>query len=573
MSQDLFAAFGSAGEDVQKPASKPAVAFSSSFFDDLNAPPAINNQWNVASNSTSKPLVFRDNPEIQQNDEDWGDFEGVAGKATSPSAVPIAAQFSKWLDEEPEQSSKPTIKGPAFSTNSFGSSKVQTPKTVISPTVRANEKPVPVPRDPHVLFDAEEDEPDDDDFGDFEEPAEEPKPQIEEPDLLGLDFGPSEPVQAKTLPSTSWKQPTSSLLDLDSLSFDSPAPSKVPPKTTGPHYDLSSLGPVTSQLKSAPRNTPSPVTTKKSPDIPRRPVSIKPPKPQPEVKPQIEEPWDDFAAWDEEKAPKTKPANVSKSSIPPPLLSPAIDPGTNQLPPTNIPPPASLLSLFPPLFTSAETEFFRPTSSEPQNIRSRIFADPATITYLKGLLTLATVCGRIIAGRKNRWKRDAILAQSMRIGPAAAGGHSGLKLASVDKGETTKEDREAADVLRVWQALVGRLKAAIAEAKKANDQDLGPLPELRDVMPIRIAKEVEGGVPGFKACALCGLKREERVGKVDLDVMDSFGEWWIEGMNMHRGMFSLFSVLILKKNLLTCADMNLACRNFWEEQKDVLRQR
>ncbi|TLD36781.1 hypothetical protein E2P81_ATG02563 [Venturia nashicola] len=552
MSQDLFAAFGSFNDDAPKPLSKPVVASSSSFFDDLNIQPSTNQPNATAtSRSSTKPTAFRDDPEAQQDDDDWGDFEGVT-KQPASNNVPIAAQFSQWLDDdEPQQSSKPSVAQSAFSTfvkpSKLGPS--VTTKVVVQPPYQENPRPFPA-RDPHVLFDAEEDEPDDDDFGDFEEPMEDLGPSFREPDLLGLDFGQSAPVQTNVAPpAAASKQQMSSLLDLDSLSFDAPISPKTSAKPAGPHYDLSSLGPVTSQLQSAPKRTAKPAVTKRSTDIPRRPASIQPPKPEPIEKPQIEEPWDDFAAWDEEKPVATQEAAATKSNAPPPLLSSALDPGLNELPPINIPPPASILSLFPPLFNSADSDFFRPTSSEPQNIRSRIFSDPATITYLKGLLALATVCARVIAGRKNRWKRDTILAQSMRMGPAAAGGSSGLKLTSVDKSESTKEDREAADVLRVWQALLGRLKAAIVEVKKVTGQDLGLVPDLRDVMPIRVAKQIEGGIPG-KACALCGLKREERVGKVDLDVMDSFGEWWIESMNMHR-----------------------VCRNFWEEQKEILRQR
>lgn len=32
----------------------------------------------------------------------------------------------------------------------------------------------------------------------------------------------------------------------------------------------------------------------------------------------------------------------------------------------------------------------------------------------------------------------------------------------------------------------------------------------------------------LKFCIICGLKREECVGKVDFEVEDSFGEWWVE---------------------------------------------
>jgi hypothetical protein len=170
--------------------------------------------------------------------------------------------------------------------------------------------------------------------------------------------------------------------------------------------------------------------------------------------------------------------------------------------------------------------------------------------YLKGMLALATVCGRVIAGRKQRWKRDTILAQSMRIGPSAAGGVSGLKLTSIDKAENSKEEREVADVLKAWQGQVGKLKSAIAEVKRLTGKEIGKIPELRDTIPVRVAKEIEGGLKGYRPCALCGLKREERVLKVDYELEDSFGEWWVDNVSMHR-----------------------ACRNFWEQHRESLRQR
>ncbi|QDS73830.1 hypothetical protein FKW77_006391 [Venturia effusa] len=524
--RDLFAAFGPVGGEPSKPAQKPVAGFSSSFFDDLDRQPSAS--VTAASKSSSQSGAFRDDPEAQQNEDDWGDFEGVTKQPTSKN-VPIAAQFSKWLDDddhddEPQKSSKPSQTQPVFTTftkpSDLGSA--TTTKAVIQPAYQEKPKATPA-RDPRVLFDAEEDEPDDDEFGDFEEPVEESRAALQEPDLIGLGFGPSGLAQTSFVPPIASKQQTSSLLDLDSLSFETPASPKESSKTAQPHYDLSSLGPKVSQLRSAPKNAASPINAKSSTDIPRKPTSVQPPKPRPIETTQFEEPWDDFAAWDEEKAAGPREAAVTKPRIPPPLLSPTPEPGSSELRPTNIPPPASILSLFSPLFTSADSEFFRPISSEPQNVKSRVYSDPATVVYFKGLLALATVCARVIAGRKNRWKRDRILAQSMRIGPAAAGGNSGLKLTSVDKGEAAKEDREAADVLRAWQSIVGRLKAAVVEIKKVTDQDLGAVPELRDVMPMRTAKQVEGGVPG-KACALCGLKREERVDRVDVDVMDAFGD-------------------------------------------------
>ncbi|KAF2428743.1 hypothetical protein EJ08DRAFT_698968 [Tothia fuscella] len=267
------------------------------------------------------------------------------------------------------------------------------------------------------------------------------------------------------------------------------------------------------------------------------------------VKP--EEPWDDFNAWEQETPGPAANAPPSLTKSPQPLPTTKLQDSTpDELPPSNIPPPAVLLSLFSEIFTAAEVSFFKPTSSQPPAVRNQIYASPETVRYLEGLIAIATVCGRIIAGRKLRWKRDTLLSQSMRIGPACSGKNSGMKVTSIDKSETAKEDREVADVIRAWQAQVGRLKSALVEVKKAGASEMGHVPELGEVMPVRTAKEVEGGVPGFKACVFCGLKREERVAKVDFDVMDSFGEWWLEKQNMHR-----------------------ACRNFWEEHKESLRSK
>ena len=164
------------------------------------------------------------------------------------------------------------------------------------------------------------------------------------------------------------------------------------------------------------------------------------------------------------------------------------------------------------------------------------------------MLALATVAGRVIAGRKTRWKRDTILAQSMRIGPSASSG--GLKLTSIDKAEAAKEDREVADALKAWQMQVGRLKSAVAEVKRVVGVEAGKIPELKDALAVRVAKEIEGGLKGNRPCALCGLKREERVLRVDFEVEDSFGEWWVENASMHRD-----------------------CRNFWEQHRESLRSR
>ncbi|TKA60194.1 hypothetical protein B0A55_12961 [Friedmanniomyces simplex] len=228
--------------------------------------------------------------------------------------------------------------------------------------------------------------------------------------------------------------------------------------------------------------------------------------------------------------------------------------GVELLPPTNMPPPAVLLSIFPSIFASGQEALLDPVSKLDMKQRQVLLAHPATHLFLRGYLGLAVVLGHIVAGRKLRWKRDQYLAQGMRIGPAAAGGKSGMKLAGVDKSEVAKEDREALDALRLWKSQIGKLRSAVAAASATTPDGeikLPPVPEISEQsMPVRTVKAIEGGITAPHACALCGLKREERVAKVDVEVNDSFGEWWVEGMNMH-----------------------LLCRNFWEEHKGKLRTR
>lgn len=123
-----------------------------------------------------------------------------------------------------------------------------------------------------------------------------------------------------------------------------------------------------------------------------------------------------------------------------------------------------------------------------------------------------------------------------------------MKLAGVDKAEVTREEREAADVVRVWREQIGRLRSAVAVAN-SSIRDGGShldIPEISENMPVRVQ---EGGLVAPKQCVVCGLKREERVAKVDVGVEDSFGEWWVEHWG-HR-----------------------ACRNFWLEHEAKLKHR
>ena len=220
----------------------------------------------------------------------------------------------------------------------------------------------------------------------------------------------------------------------------------------------------------------------------------------------------------------------------------------NAAPPTNIPPPSVFLSIFPILFDLPQTKLFTPVAGQTFSLKNRILSDPSTIEFLRAYLLIATVAGRILAGRRLRWKRDTILAQSMRIGPAAAGGKGGMKLTGVDKAEITREDREAAEVARVWKDQVGRLRSAVA-VSNSSTQDSSRHLAIPDVSENIHVKIQQGAVTAPKPCIICGLKREERANKVDVDVEDSFGEWWVDHWG-HR-----------------------TCRNFWLENESKLKSR
>jgi hypothetical protein len=435
-------------------------------------------------------------------------------------------------------------------------------------------------RDPDVLFDVDNEPPDDDnadddEFGDFEDAggdANVDSPQQPSAnaiqDLLGTDLmTESVPRSQPPIGGDSISQPpaTGSLLDLEDMNIDDATTN--PWNTSKP--EAATHGFQTSGTLSKP-DSPAKLTTKatrtersKSFDqelskpttsVKQRTVLRKAHVPQPvatqeeeEEEEEEEEQWDEFEAWEQSTPAQasTTQASTTTIAIPPTLTSSESD-SSISLPPTNIPPPALVLSLFAPLFASADTLFFSPARKTSPEVQQAIYTDPKAATYLKGLLALSTVCGRVIAGRKLRWKRDTILAQSMRIGPSTAGGVSGLKLTSLDKAEVAKEDREAADAVKAWQGTVGKLKSSIAKLHQISGTSIGQIPELKESIPVK----VEGGLKGNRPCALCGLKREERVLRVDFEVEDSFGEWWVENVSMHR-----------------------ECRNFWEQHRDTLRSR
>ncbi len=256
---------------------------------------------------------------------------------------------------------------------------------------------------------------------------------------------------------------------------------------------------------------------------------------------------DEWAAWDD--APNDGGSKGGIDQAPPPSnwdwgteeTSQPVASNDRDPPPVNVPPPSIILSTFPDLLGSGSA-LFKSISGQSGSIKEQILSNPKAMQFLQGYLLLATTAGRVIAGRKQRWHRDKILAKSMSI---SAAGSKGMKLAGVDKTQAAREGREAADVVAVWREHVGRLRSAVAVANTAGKASL-KVPELSETLQVHTAKNVPTAT---KPCVVCGLKRDERINKIDFDVEDSFGEWWVEHWG-HR-----------------------ACKNFWVEHEQHLRQR
>ncbi|KAF2449858.1 hypothetical protein P171DRAFT_517478 [Karstenula rhodostoma CBS 690.94] len=518
MSADLFAEFGPSSnpgappnQQQKQPGSQSTAAFG--FFDDFTAPTA-------PAQAAPQPTASITNTQQDDgDDDDWGDFEGGASFFQPP---PLVKQDSfAFVVAQATKARAPTLPQTLENDDFFSHSTPQHAQTTWqrAPVMKAKKS-----ADPSVLFDVEDDF-GEDDFGDFEEPesfatqsstAKTASTGIA--DLLGdMDLSQPTAPSSKQQHAASQKASVSTSLKSPIGGFGSVAPSQ--------HA----------------RATPT------------------------HAAPREEESWDTFDEWEASipiKAPtktsKNPPQKTEKitakpkSGTPPlPILSPTFDdPQPGELPPTNVPPPGVLLTLFPPLFADAQEKLFKPMAAQTLPMRNKVLAEPATITYLKGYMMLASVAAHIIAGRKLRWKRDQHLSQGMRIGPASSRATSGMKLSSLDKSENMKEEREASDVVRGWKDQVGRLRHVASAANQIRAGSLGVVPDIQETMAVKVLKQGEGGVPAKEPCMLCGLKRDERVGAVDQGVEDSFGEWWVDQVNMHR-----------------------SCRNFWDEHRDGLRQR
>ncbi|KAJ5095808.1 hypothetical protein NUU61_005164 [Penicillium alfredii] len=418
---------------------------------------------------------------------------------------------------------------------------------------------IPRQRDSDVLFDATLDAPaseDDDDWGEFEGPESTPQQ------------GPSSHAPVKTvLPNPQPRQDTGSIsgtIDLlDSLTISN--------QTTKP--------PVTQVSGKKPQPQPSKNVCNQTWDddsfddwgdftdgppvkkSPSRPTEKKKPQPHLKVKPSNPPPttWEDdsFDDWaDFTDGPSTKPTPIKTKK--PSASHPAPGPAANSflsgtaapataVRPTNIPPPSVLMELLQDVLEQQQKEA---TQARSQQRSSNTTATPPPTTTIAATasaihVTLQTTA-RIIAGRSLRWKRDTILSQSMRIGPAHSGKAGGMKLNTVNKNENVKEEQEAVDVLGLWRERAVLFNAVVQAA------GLRPVPAVAQPSALKVVTErpEQGALKAAHACALCALKRDERVLRVDEEtVQDSFGEYWTD----HWG--------------------HTACRQFWETNRHLLGQR
>ncbi|CAI4211816.1 unnamed protein product [Parascedosporium putredinis] len=440
----------------------------------------------------------------QDDDDDWGGFETAETPApqapiTSSSYAPVVpvapagpaattqAPFDPFAHQRQEQPPSSTHENSAridYRPDDQQSCRLgilvkhlSGPQGFLAPSAAAGG--TPKKKDPNVLFDVEDidetEEFDDDEFGDFETsgagsytnntagsaaaPAFASPPRASKPtpppaaseDLFsGADFFAPQPE-----PNKAAKKPGLILGNITtSVPSPYPPPLKSPPfQERNPYKGLAIAAPKQEDLKKTDDpNSPSPVTAWPDLDGGAPPAS------------QRDEwaPWEDFP--EEKPEQKQQPRDALRSAQGGLLEEGEEGYDDKEPPPTNIPPPSVLMTILPGLFNLATTSLFQPTAGQSAEAKKKIMSDPATLAFLRSYLLIATVAARILAGRKLRWHRDKFLAQGMAI---SAAGAKGMKLAGVDKAETAREDREAADVVAAWKTQVGRVRSAVAAANAA----------------------------------------------------------------------------------------------------------
>lgn len=522
MSADLWAAFGDGEEALSNPWSEPSpledksrLKFKTSATEKVNSnlqfDASLPEQARQLSNETQSP---------------W-DNDFLSDSINRPSATSVTVD-TVWNHAHEEPSS---WRSPAFHRDTIGPSSSTSPPTV-----------------PEVLWDAEQLSDKDDDFGEFQDPVKDISHGISNLTMpenvkIPIDYPSPQDYQQGLRSSL----PGAKISHLERHALIYTLNSSIE-GTSGPK-----------QLRV--RKESNDNTSTYAPSSGQQELIIRSPSST------VEEKWDEwspnptinvqFSNSTLVTPSTTILSNVSMQSnhttSTPRSVSPQRARPIPALPPTNIPPPSILISLLSTLITTLPNQIERILQSLPATTSFNSTADRALSTAIRKCLAALRVSARIIAGRKLRWKRDTHLSQSIRIGPApAAAGRGGMKLSSVDKNVTKREDREVIEFIRIWHAKLGAVRRALASANsKIGDagQKLD-LPVISEGMIVKVVRDEDGGVRSAKACVLCGIRREERVDKVDgLEVFDVAGEWWIEYWG-HR-----------------------ECQAFWYQHEKYLQQR
>lgn len=535
---------------IQWPSALPIQPQQSNVWGDLGSLGGL--QGGLQSYQSSSPALAPPKPPVPdvEDDDGWGDFEVAAPTTTTQPIQPTPSAFSPTSSAEPPRNR--LVRTPTLDLVSNKLVNLDLSSTATQPPDNKpyqKQKPVIKPirnADPNVLFDADDfelqdvdGEEDDDEFGDFEgtsSPApiaaspgtKEPKKQ---PPGLFLSGGSSQTLFPEAPKSPYAPSHSRKLSDVKELKIKTPVASDFPqevkerepsPVTAWPSGTGDGFGDDWDEFKDfSVSNTKAPAKTANSTKAPVKKAALDS---------SFDSDWKD---WGETEIDKPKSVGVASQTTISDDKSP---------PPTNVPPPSILLSILPQLLDLSKTSLLK-IKGLPAAKQHAVVTDPATMTFLRGYLALATVTGRIIAGRKQRWQRDKFLLQGMSI--SAAGGMRGMKLATVDKTQSARDDHSAVAVLDVWTHQEGSLRSTVTAANAASDTKLR-VPQLKLALQVHVAKNVPTAP---KPCVICGLKRDERVTGVDFDVEDSFGEWWIDFWG-HR-----------------------ACKNFWVEHEAKLRQR
>lgn len=455
-----------------------------------------------------------DTPASEGEDDDWGEFEGPEASQQSQAQQSTALGLTTHTAMPAPAAQASRNIGLGGTVDLLGELSMDEKTSV--PCQKSQQSAGNPPSQPGW---------DDDSFGDWGEFTE---AQSANP------FPPKSPQQ-----SIQRTTPGNSLLEDDTFrdwGDFTDGPSTNPPPKASPKKQASIKATVPIKFSTSTKATSS--------IKPKAPNQTKPPVKSKNLPPAWEDDtFEDWGDFDDGPAPSTLSSRPSPSPSTATKTTPSPQSFTTNTPtspptvrPTNIPPPSILLEhLLTQLTTLQKTAQAAQTLPTPQKTQ--------TATRIQN--TLHTTA-RIIAGRTHRWKRDTLLAQSMRIGPARAGKPGGMKLSAVNKHEDVKEEQDAVDVLALWRERASLFNSIVQAAGQK------PIPVVPDPAALRVVtvKAEQGGIKASHACALCALRRDERVVRVDEeDVQDNFGEWWTE----HWG--------------------HTGCKVFWEENRSLLMQR